>query len=352
MKTVSTDAVAAKAAVAGAITAAEVTALEAAHTAAVLKAANGNATVATTTAYKTLTASKVVADKALADATASGASTTTEAANVAALDAAIAAAAGTAATAAAAKKTTTDLTTRMQLDVKASVESTNGITYGAFARYRSDGTLNGFNAPQLSMSTGGLTIRVGNNNGQMYKAAMSASNVGLTGLGYPTYVVSAGEYSSQGTGMQGVDVDYSMGGFSIGMSQSKNITVGTTTGNTQTQAGVSYSAGAITVGAAMQDGKTKAEDANIVAASYTMDGASFEIAHGSQDGEKKTRVGGTFDLAAATSVTAFVVDTNTAGEKSAYGLGVSHDLGGASLKAGYVKTATGSQADFGVSFNF
>ena len=327
MKTVSTDAVAAtmdtyaagvKTAVSGAVAASDVTAAKDAVQAS--KAA--------------LAADTVAADAVI------------EAAALADRELELAARTG------AAKKTTTDLTTRMQLDVKASVETTNGISYGAFARYRSDGTLNGFNAPQLSMSTGGLTIRVGNNNGQMYKAAMSASNVGLTGLGFPTYVVSAGEYSSQGTGMQGVDVDYSMGGFSVGVSQSKNITVGTTTGNTQTQAGVSYSAGAITVGAAMQDGKTKAEDANIVAASYTMDGASFEIAHGSQNGTKKTRVGGTFDLAAATSVTAFVVDTNTAGEKSAYGLGVSHDLGGASLKAGYVKTATGSAADFGVSFNF
>ena len=53
-----------------------------------------------------------------------------------------------------------------------------------------------------------------------------------------------------------------------------------------------------------------------------------------------------------TSDTAFVKDTNTATVKNVYGIGVSHDLGGAKLQAGYVDNADGSVADFGIVFNF
>ena len=258
--------------------------------------------------------------------------------------------AGTDGTAAAAKKTVTDITTRMQLDVKASVELESGITLGARTRWRStDGgtAINdvAFNAPTFTMSTGGLTLVVGNNYGQMYHGNMSANNVGLTGLGFEADVFTGfDEYSSNGTGPQGADVNYSMGNLSMGVSHAK--------GSGSTQASVSYSADALSFGASMQDGKLAADDFSSVGVGYAFSGGSVNLAYGDNNGTKTTVLGGTYSVAAATSLTAFVKDENTAGVDNVYGIGVSHDLGGATLKAGYVDNATGSVADFGITFNF
>ena len=265
--------------------------------------------------------------------------------NIASATAALAAIGTADEVAAVAKKTSTDITNRMEVNVAASFEASNGITYGGKMRVRSDGGNAHFNAPQFSAAMGGVSLVVGNNNGQMYKAAVSDSNVGLTSLGFRTYVVGGfDEYSSCGTGPQGVDLNYTSAGFSAGVSHSKT--------TESTQAGVSYSVGALSLGASTQDGKAAADDMSAVSVGYSFDGGSISAAYGENNGTKKTRVGGSFDVGAATSMTAFVLDTNEAGVKNTYGLGVSHDLGGASLKAGYVKHDTGSAADFGIVFNF
>ena len=334
-----TNAVAAKDPVAG-------TALAAAPT-----HASGVAVTTTTTAVDATTLGTLVADKAaiIAARDADLSITATEAANYAAdiaqADANIAAIKGTAGTAAVAKKTTTDITNRMEINVAASFEASNGITYGGKMRVRSDGGNAHFNAPQFSAAMGGVSLVVGNNSGQMYKAAVNGSDVGLTSLGFRTYVVGGfDEYSSYGAGSQGVDLNYTSAGFSAGVSHSKT--------TESTQAGVSYSVGALSLGAAMQDGKAAADDMSAVSVGYSLGGGTIDIAYGDNNGTKKTRVGGSFDVGAATSMTAFVLDTNEAGVKNTYGLGVSHDLGGASLKAGYVKHDKGSAADFGIVFNF
>ena len=246
-----------------------------------------------------------------------------------------------------AKKTTTDITSRMQVDVKASVELDSGITLGARTRFRStDGAAGvGFNAPTFSMSTGGLTVVVGNNYGQMYTAGAGGYNVGLTGLGFEADAFTGfDEYSSNGTGPQGADVNYTVGNLTMGVSHAK--------GSGSTQAAVSYSAGSVTIAAGMQDGKAKADDYSVASVDYAFGNGSVGLKYGDNNGTKTTVLGGSFDIAAATSLTAFVKDTNTATVKNVYGIGVSHDLGGASLKAGYVDNADGSVADFGIVFNF
>jgi outer membrane protein OmpU len=104
--------------------------------------------------------------------------------------------------------------------------------------------------------------------------------------------------------------------------------------------------------AGMQDGKAKADDYSVASVDYAFEGGSVNLAYGDRNGAKATTLGGTYSVAAATSLTAFVKDSNTAGVKNVYGIGVSHDLGGAKLQAGYVDNATGSVADFGIVFNF
>ena len=243
--------------------------------------------------------------------------------------------------------TVTDITTRMQLDVKASVELESGMTLGAATRWRdTDGAASKtFNAPTFTMSSGGLTLVVGNNYGQMYTAGAGGYNVGLTGLGFEADAFTGfDEYSSNGTGPQGADVNYTVGNLTMGVSHAK--------GSGSTQAAVSYSAGSVTIAAGMQDGKAKADDYSVASVDYAFGNGSVGLKYGDNNGTKTTVLGGSFDIAAATSLTAFVKDTNTATVKNVYGIGVSHDLGGAKLQAGYVDNADGSVADFGIVFNF
>jgi len=343
-----TNAVAAKDAVVGAYTAAQITALDAATGGTTTAVAATSAATADTLLLE-LRADRAAAVTAYAGL---GARTTdeqtTHADALAAWDAAIAAVAGTDATAATAKKTNTDISNRMELNFGASFESTDGIMYGGKMRVRSDGDNAHFNAPQMSIKYQNLSIVAGNNNGQMYSANAGGTSVGFTGLGFRGYVVGGfDEYSSYGKGSQGVDVNFSMDGISVGVSRSKT--------TNRTQAGISYTNGALTLGASMQDGKTAAEDMRVFSAGYKLDGMSFDLAYGETDGTtktKKTRVGGTFEVGAATKVTAFALDSSVAGTKTVYGVGLSHNLGGASLAAGYVKHDTGSAADLGITFNF
>ena len=107
-----------------------------------------------------------------------------EAAGMAAADAALATAeaslaAANAGTDAVAKKTTTDITNRMEINVAASFEASNGITYGGKMRVRSDGGTTVFNAPQFSAKMGAMSFVFGNNSGQMYKAAVGEYDVDM-----------------------------------------------------------------------------------------------------------------------------------------------------------------------------
>ena len=346
----STDAVAGKDKVAGAITAtattgtiAKVTALNGAS------ALTGFATSAGATSAADAAAIQGEIDAAAAlvanTIAVTGASTTAADNDLAAWQALLAEVSGTEAVAAVAKKTSTDITNRMEINVAASFEASNGITYGGKMRIRSDGGTAVFNAPQFSAKMGAMSFVCGNNSGQMYKAAVGEYDVGLTGLGFASYVAGGfDEYSSYGTSSQGVDVNYSAVGFSAGVSHSKT--------TKRTQAGVSYSVGALSLGASMQDGKTKAGDMSVISAGYSFEGGSIGLGYGDNNKVKKTRLGGSFDVGAATTLSAYVVDENTAAVKNVYGVGVSHDLGGATLKAGYVDNADGSVADFGIVFNF
>ena len=98
--------------------------------------------------------------------------------------------------------------------------------------------------------------------------------------------------------------------------------------------------------------KVAADDYATAGVGYAFENGSVNLAYGYNNGTKTTVLGGTYSVAAATSLTAFVKDENTSGVDNVYGIGVSHDLGGATLKAGYVDNATGSVADFGIVFNF
>ncbi|MGB7316388.1 MAG: porin, partial [Planktotalea sp.] len=108
-----------------------------------------------------------------------------------------------------------------------------------------------------------------------------------------------------------------------------------------------------TVALAYQDSSVNANDKTVLTVGGNVGIADLTFAIADNSGSLKYGIGADFSVGAATTVSAFVNSEDTAGE--AYGLGVSHDLGGgASIKGGVVSVPGGgaTRAYLGLHFNF
>lgn len=251
--------------------------------------------------------------------------------------------------------TTTALHSRFTLNIDVSTETDAGITFGARVRVRANtGVAAELSAADLYMKTSGLTVHVGNINGVIeVMPGMYAGSIGLTGLGYHNVVANSSTnrwgwdaFDSNGAGSaNGVSVAYSAGDLTVMASHS-----GSSTPTDRSAVSASYKFGGWTVAAAYQDSSVNAEDRLILTVGGTLGAANVGLAFADNNGNSTVALSGSFSVGAATTLKAFVT-SETAGE--AYGLGVAHSLGGATIKAGVVQTAAGTTlADLGVSFNF
>ncbi|MEH6829636.1 MAG: porin, partial [Sulfitobacter sp.] len=130
----------------------------------------------------------------------------------------------------------TNLTSRLRLQIDTSAESDAGVTFGARVRFQSgqgtdaagDPTTSAFdaNGVRFFARSGGLEVGVGNIFGALeFMPGMYPIDLGLTGLGYDytAYNFRGDAYTSTGTGghgQNGVEVMYSMGDFSVHVSAS------------------------------------------------------------------------------------------------------------------------------------
>lgn len=247
-------------------------------------------------------------------------------------------------------------TSRFRLNIDGSTEADNGLTFGARIRIQDSATAAGvLNGANFYVKAGGLKVAVGNTPG-VIDAQKNAYNqsLGLTGLGYHNVVANGAVggfwnfdgYSSGGNGREAVTVSYSAGDFGVMASYSN------TGGESRTGVGASYSFSGWTVALAYQDSSVAANDKTVLTVGGNVGIADLTFAVADNAGNLKYGIGADFAVGAATKVSAFVNSEDTAGE--AYGLGVSHDLGGgASIKGGVVQTAAGTTlADLGLHFNF
>ena len=248
----------------------------------------------------------------------------------------------------------TSMTSRFRMNINASAEADNGLTFGAMVRMQDSATaaaaLSGAN---FSVSASGLKVTVGNINGAIESMnGLYAQSLGLTGLGYHNNVANvAGGFwgwdalSSTGNGREGVSVAYSAGDFGVMASYSN------TAGVDNTALNASYTFSGWTVALGYQDSNVNANDKTILTVAGKVGIAGLNLSVADNSGNTKYGIGADFSVGAATTVSAFVNSEN-AGE--AYGLGVKHDLGGGtSIRGGVVQTATGGTiADLGLHFNF
>jgi outer membrane protein OmpU len=276
-------------------------------------------------------------------------------ADVASIAAILTAISGTAAV--AATESSSDLHNRFTLNIDGSTETDSGAEFFGRVRIRGGNTGEGataasaVSAPRLGMKVGGLTVAVGNINGAIDSTAgVYSGSVGLTGLGYSNVVVGGFDgFSSGGGGKNGVEVIYSMDGMSAHLSHS-SLTAGD-----RTALALTYAFGDWKVALGHQSADLAKEEFTMVRVDGSIGDITVGAAFASNDvtvGDK-VRINAGFKVGAGTSIALFVTDSDLVGADTAYGVGFTHSLGGATLAGGIVEDSAGvSKADLGVRFNF
>jgi outer membrane protein OmpU len=251
---------------------------------------------------------------------------------------------------------TTTLDNRFTVNIDGSIETTSGLTFGARMRLRSsDGNASSAATPapngaRVYMKSGAVEVAVGN----IYGAIDSMPNLYHSELGYAGNIaagdvvtVNYDAYSSNG-GQLGAEVIYSSDSFGAHLSVTDS-SLGSATN--RTAAHVSYTVGGWTLAAGTQQDDAAGNDLTVVTAAGAIGNYGIGFSAADNDGTTKMTLAGSATMG-ATGVSAFVSDLEGAAN-TAIGLGVSYDLGGASLAAGAQRDHAGNnQAEVGVSFSF
>jgi outer membrane protein OmpU len=253
---------------------------------------------------------------------------------------------------------TTTFEKRMTVTMSGSAETTSGLTLGASMNLRAnEGGAAVTSGARVSLATGGVEVAVGNIYGAIDSMpGVYGASAGLTGLGWGGVLANTAangswawdSYSSSGNGSEGLEVIYSGGSVTAHLSYSDS-DLGSAAN--RTAAYVSYAMGDWTVAAGMQDSADNDEDKTLVTVGGKVGDFGVGIGYADNGGETKLALNGSATFG-ATTVSAYVASEESAANNP-MGLGIKHDLGGASLVGGVARTAAGvNRADLGVSFSF
>ncbi len=256
----------------------------------------------------------------------------------------------------------TTLEKRVTLNIDMTTETDSGLELGARVRIRNNETqMSTVNGAVVYLKSGGLKLSVGNVCGAIEcLPGLYAGTVGLNGNGFSNLVTNTADrgywgwvyYTSSGAGFNGVEVEYSAGDFS-GMLTYAALNDLTANPNI-VSAHVAYTFGDWTVALGVQDGDTAAVlDKTVLTVGGKIGDFGVGLAYADNDGVDKFTVNGSYSFG-ATTVSAYVSDdSSVAATDNPWGLGVSYDLGGASLVAGYSNSELGlKRASAGIKFKF
>ncbi len=265
----------------------------------------------------------------------------------------------------------TTLEKRMTINIDASTETDGGLEFGGRIRIRSDeggltatpigaATNTRVNGAQVYVKSGGFKLTVGNICGAIEcMPGLYTPSVGLDGNGWSglvTNTVSKGyfgwsAYSSRGNGANGVEVEYAVGDFSAHVSYAAMNDL-TTSGNIGA-IHLAYNFGDWTAAIAVQDSGFTPLDKTVLTVQGKLGDFGVGFAYADNDGIDKYTLNGSYTTG-ATTITAFIGDEDSVlATDSPWGLGVTYDLGGATLVGGYTNSEVGiKRASAGVRFSF
>ncbi len=250
---------------------------------------------------------------------------------------------------------------RLRINVDAKFEADNGVTYGGRIRFQDGGgkAEASFSPAMLYVEASGVRVEVGNANTAYDSVAlMYAPEVGFQGrsFGDPRngdhYSFSSGSY---GADRVGIYAAYSVSGVNLKASyiQGDQASVGI---DNESSIAADYTFGQVTLAAAYADnaGGTD-QDLTFVGAAYKFSDAGSVGLNYNGNGialGKTTTIYGTYAINGI-GLIGYVTDSDVDGEDTAYGLGASYDLGGATLAGGIESGFDGNlRADLGVNMSF
>ncbi len=277
----------------------------------------------------------------------------------------------------AAGQSKTKIERRMTINVDGTGSTDTGLEFGGRIRLRSDegDTSGAAGSANIWMGNDMFRITVGNTDGALVnRIAYFDGSVGLTGLhdadnsfniGSSQFLLNT--YSSRGNAGDVVRLDFNVGGF--GVSLSTDSTGDHLSNGSEDSIAASYNFGDWTVAGGYaknaNNATTAAGEQDLWSVSVAGQISDFGVNLGYSDLESvgsKAVLSGSYAFD-ATTVTAFVAHTDedtlgsagigAAGDETEYGIGFTHDLGGAVLAGGVSRNYTEeTMADLGVRFAF
>ena len=299
--------------------------------------------------------------------------------DLASLDAIIARMDATTSALVAATSDTTVGKNRVRVKFAASGETDGGLAFGASFKAHESGGASGGTAGSQYISGAFGKISMGNLDGADEQTVGNLSGVGFAGAG-------SHESTSYQSSDHNLGYSVSMSGITFAASTDLARGADSTKNGSNSALGLKWSGdmGGATVSIGIGQSKVGLATQDSMSASVSMGGLSLKVVSHTNDngpavtasGTSSSTTSGTAHVAATTaaadnfdtdqtglslsysmdnmSVTAFTrtVATTGAADKDYSGVGFAYDLGGASLKAGFVDADNTSVMDFGVTFSF
>lgn len=265
----------------------------------------------------------------------------------------------------------TRIESRLRINIDASASSDVGVEFGARLRIQADENndgsagVAGFNGARFHAEAGGFRLEVGNvadaidnmANYYGYEPGLSAP-VGM----YSNTNLPVAGYATGAPGVNGVSAIYSFGDFRAQLTGSKDTDGVATVYQDRVSASVAYTFSGWTVALAYAEaeetGVAVKRDGTVLTVGGTlgMVDVAMLVADDSVEGTSYG-ISGKYNVSAATAIVASVSaggDDVTTTNKTAFGIGFDHSLGGGVNLRGMVgrNTASNNVADLGVQFNF
>lgn len=232
--------------------------------------------------------------------------------------------------------TDVEVSSKMRVTFKGSVETDSGISFTASSRMNISNSAkvaadNALERGKITMSSGGLNLAVGATNGAMKSLARVTSYQGFDDGGFGFAETNTSGINDSGNN---VYISYAMGDITVG--------VGTTADGSEQDIAAKYTVNGFAIGVGVSN-----NDEWMVSGSYSTGPVSFAVGFNSDETAALTV---DYDISDATSLQ-FGYQNATAGDS--YGVSVVQDLGGASLTGTLGQTAAGDNvASLGVMFSF
>lgn len=260
----------------------------------------------------------------------------------------------------------TVISSRLRFNVDAKLETDAGVTFGGRIRFQnSTGSVSAaFSPAMLYAEYNGLRVEVGNSNSAYDSVALMYNpELGYRGTSFGDpqgsyYGFNSGPYSALEANRVGIYVAYSVSGVNLKASYIQPDQTVTGSSNDESSVAVDYTFGQITVAAAgaWNAGGIANNDLIFVGAAYAFSDAGNVGINYNDNG--LAAIGNTVTLYGnynfgGTTVGAYVTDADQTGADTAYGLGASYDIGGATI-AGSIQSGFSGEVitDLGVSMSF